>query len=344
MSEEQVRELVAQLKDGDANSREEAAEALGNIGDVSAIPALIVALEDENDVGWKAVGALGKIARCNPEYAQKSVVPALIVALKDRSVLISEKAAWALVKFGKPAVSALIRALGDEDDTVRADAAWALGKIGDATATPALIVALKDTGFVVRKRAAEALGKIKDPIAISALIMALKDEEVEVRWGAIVALGKIGNPEAIEPLAKRLWEEKDRGPLQQIISSLVIIGDPGAIAHVLKYMDACPENMVRYLVNELGTVGSSDVRNMKLLHITVRKMKRKNYCGLSAEEKQDMFLKLKKTYLMWSGNLCEVAKQRVIIYKEHAIRNPKTNLDKPKPPVKRIHRVRRVSA
>ena len=57
-----MKKLIGTLKDGDAYSKIDAATSLGEMGDPSAVPALIKALDDPDlDVRESAAGALGKI-------------------------------------------------------------------------------------------------------------------------------------------------------------------------------------------------------------------------------------------------------------------------------------------
>ena len=97
-----VAELINQLGDADARIRNQAGNALGEMGEAAlkAVPGLIKALGDDPDpkVRWRAAVALA-------------------------SIRPKEKTA------AKAAVEALIKALGDPDAKVRASAAWSLGWI-----------------------------------------------------------------------------------------------------------------------------------------------------------------------------------------------------------------------
>lgn len=98
----EVQNLIHALQPNDEGVRSRAAEALGQIGEPAkdAVPALIEALDDENQVRSNATKALGWI--------------------------------------GEPAVPALIQALGDENHYVRDNAADALGRIGTPEALKAI--------------------------------------------------------------------------------------------------------------------------------------------------------------------------------------------------------------
>ena len=122
-----VKGLIKLLKDKkDWSARLGAAEALGDIGDATAVKPLIQALKDENsDVRMGVAWALGKI----PDTT---------------------------------AVEFLIQALKDENRGVRSEAARALRDIRDTRAVEPLIQALKDIGV----EAAEALINIGDERAV----------------------------------------------------------------------------------------------------------------------------------------------------------------------------------
>lgn len=85
MSESEIQRHINKLKGEEWIVRREAAEALGVIGDKSAVPALIEALKDDRDYSVRraAVTALGCIG-------DRSVVPALIAALKDKDWDVGE--------------------------------------------------------------------------------------------------------------------------------------------------------------------------------------------------------------------------------------------------------------
>ncbi|RKY36993.1 MAG: hypothetical protein DRP72_03565, partial [Candidatus Omnitrophota bacterium] len=147
------------LKSEDSYVREQAAIALGEIGDKRAIEPLINTLKDRNsDVRKYAAIALGKIG-------DKKAVEPLINALEDKS--------WGVCKH----------------------AIIALGKIGDKKAIELLINVLR-TDWIVREQAAIALVKISQP-AIEPLINALKDKNPGVRKQVAIAYIKIaGIPQA----------------------------------------------------------------------------------------------------------------------------------------------------
>jgi HEAT repeat protein len=181
------------LPDPDRNLRRAAAESLGSIADPQAVPALLLALEDEHwSVRCAAASALGQ------------------------------------VRVGK-AVQGLLARLHDEDATVRRAVVAALGEIGDARAAgpltqvlpdPALQSAVLETfrrmgaaalpeverafsaaGPDVRRLLVDLAGKIEDRRAGKLLLAALADDSAEVRADAALALGDGAYLEAVRPLA-----------------------------------------------------------------------------------------------------------------------------------------------
>jgi len=220
-----VDKLISRLKDTYYDVREDAAEALGKIGDPKAVEPLIAALRDRgSDVRKAAAGALNKIDPNWPKTkAAKRQVPESIAALRDEDSGVRKAAVKALNKIdpnwpkteaAKRQVPESIAALRDEDYYVREAAVKALVQIGKPAVKP-LIAALRDENWPVREDAAEALNKIepnwpKSEAAKSQVpefIAALSDEKYWVRKAAAEALGKIGDTRAVEPFIAALRDE-----------------------------------------------------------------------------------------------------------------------------------------
>ena len=157
----------------------DAAHGLAATG-VSAVPALIVALQDEREnVRASAAYALGEMG---PVAAE--AVDGLIALLTDESEEVRRHATSALGMIKVPVsktVPALIEVLEDREDTDLAFfAAQALTRIGpDATeAVPALREALMSESAYVRGFSSEALGRIGTAEALQALVPFLRT----ARW------------------------------------------------------------------------------------------------------------------------------------------------------------------
>jgi len=156
------------------------------------VKGLIKALEYQKDwrvreLAARALGELGAVEAVN----------ALINKLKDFSEVVENTAADALVEIGKSAIDDLVSALADPDR--REYVAHVLVDIG-GDAIPALSEVVEKGWFMnARKYAAWTLGKIGDSSAVDALLKGVLDEDPNVRKAAAQAMLEIGE-EAIEQL------------------------------------------------------------------------------------------------------------------------------------------------
>jgi HEAT repeat protein len=177
--------------------------AMGQIGDLRAVPPLIAALVSEDlELRRASLEALELIGT-------PAVVEPLADALVDTSLAGRWAVAWALGQIGDAqGVVPLAAALGDEDWDVRRAAAAALGRIGDGRAVRPLYMALK--GWQQnRQDVIKALGQIVDQRSVNALISSLNDKDIRVRLDAAKALvrmyrsGKLGEEARQAILAQR---------------------------------------------------------------------------------------------------------------------------------------------
>lgn len=154
----------------DMQTRQEAAQTLGRIGDARAVKPLIAALED---------------------------------------IHLCERAIEALREIGMPAVEPLIADLQDmgKSEGARIGVARALGQIGGTGAVEPLIATLKDRLASLRMISAEVLGQIGDPRAIEHLAHALEDNDENVRLSVIRALGVVGDTRVVDPLSRALKDK-----------------------------------------------------------------------------------------------------------------------------------------
>jgi len=214
-----VRGLIRLLSHNDPDIQYEAAEALGNIGDATAVEPLISALKNGeiSGVRWKAAEALAMI--------------------------------------GPPSVDSLIDALQHPDGDVRWKAAIALGEIRDPRAVNPLIRCLSDKDRFVIGRAALALGMIGKP-AVEPLIRALQEGDGNLRWGAAIALGKAKDPDAVEPLIHAL-ADKYENVRAEAVSSLAAIGKP-AIAPLIRFLKYADGTARVELMNALGELQANE--------------------------------------------------------------------------------------
>jgi HEAT repeat protein len=126
------------------------------------------------------------------EIHDDSAIVALAQALQDPAKDVRAAAAAGLASAGQPAIGALIKALADGNWVVRYRAAEALGSIRNERSVNALIQALGDRRDHVRYIAAKGLGKLGERRAVAPLSAALADENEFVRRAATGALASLG--------------------------------------------------------------------------------------------------------------------------------------------------------
>ncbi len=209
-----------------------AVQALGQIGDPAALPALGGALRGHSD-SWVRRRAIKAVARID----SAETVPLLIEALTMPDAAVRAEAAEALGERADPrAVPPLMAALSDSDPDVGYRAAWALGEMGDPRAVGPLIQALtrpardsRTSRDSVAEAAARALGDLGDPRAVAPLSDAFRgaaDEHFQV--AVLSALGQIGDPSSL-PL---VVEAARRGTKDVRASAALSIGHLGDARHI----------------------------------------------------------------------------------------------------------------
>lgn len=195
-----VPTLIDVIRKDRYNARTPAALALAEIGadGLEAMPVLIAALGDPNDVNFGILNALTKFG----PLARDAVAALERVLDKTEKPATKGYVATALWKIERhpralPALTALLKdELRAQSFHTRAWVAKQLGALGKDAAPTAPNVAerLRDEHAWVRVEAAKALGEIgvADAKIIAALKDTLKDEIWTVRAAAAGALGKLG--------------------------------------------------------------------------------------------------------------------------------------------------------
>lgn len=189
LGEPALQPLADALRHERAQVRQDAAHALGKLGDSRALNALISILGDsEVRVVIKSVQALGQIG-------DSAAASALIPLLGHIHAELRATLSTALGQLRQTALPLLIQAMRDERPAVREHAAEALGLIGgaaanveaDAAAETALIAASNDSHAEVRLVAAMALSEMASPAARVALRALSADPDARVRAIAATA-------------------------------------------------------------------------------------------------------------------------------------------------------------
>jgi len=205
MGKPAVPTLIRALSDPDERIRIKAVDALGEIRDYEAVPALIQELKDDNENPSVRSGAAYALRDICESYAlrdicRSTVVPALIEALRDG--FASEDVFMALddilgdigesAQVAQAVMPTLIQLLRDGNPYLSGGAASVLSSIG-SPAVPKLIEVLRDENPMVRQNAVGALQRIGGcaQAAVPELMERLKDQDASVRLSAAIALGDI---------------------------------------------------------------------------------------------------------------------------------------------------------
>jgi HEAT repeat protein len=185
-----IRGFSVDISTGDEEARQQAADALGWIGDERGISPLLRALTDMNAT-----------VRLNAAFAltQFSALPEWVT-------------------------EPLARALNDEDVGVRASAATALGSCRECEAVDALVPGLDDEAWTVRSSVARALERLgvdgyKSDLAIAKLADMLADDQARAAYDAFWGLrGQAGSASDERcsawqgsPRGQRAWARATRG-------------------------------------------------------------------------------------------------------------------------------------
>jgi len=198
---------------GELELRSDAAGALGELKALAAVDSLIKGLDDESIYFAADVAeALGKIG-------DKTALKPLIKVLQSKGTLSSDNmvrryAAEAVGNIAdtedQEAVDILVQAVENEELYVRLAAIEGLGKIGGNKAREALRQALNDQNRDVRYAAAKALKDSSPKEVLQVLIEISKDESYfsqQLRVESVEALGKSGSKEAKEVLQQLLNDQ-----------------------------------------------------------------------------------------------------------------------------------------
>jgi HEAT repeat protein len=143
--------------------------------------------------------------------------PAMLSALESDDEELRIRAAAALGTVGSLAcVPALTRALRDSEWEVRAQAAGALGRQMDGRAIEGLRGAMRDENWWVRQNSAQSLSEI--PGGVDALIRSLEDEDRFARDAAIERLMAMGLVrKAVDAVKDGSASEQDRYVVHQLV-------------------------------------------------------------------------------------------------------------------------------
>lgn len=211
-----IQGLIDALKQDDHGIRKRAAAALRAIGAKEAVPAIRVALINEQDSDVRSIlaSALDTLSDKNEGtvIADNKPSESLVYINKLIEMLDSEDpehiidAAQQLGEIGDQiAVEPLVLVFNDMKSSiqVKLSVAEALLKLEGAPVEVALLAALRHNDWHIRRNGAAILGQLKAAWSVEPLTQALRDNHSIVRRTARAALQRIGTPEALEALHRR---------------------------------------------------------------------------------------------------------------------------------------------
>ncbi len=225
-----AEKIAALLKDDDPRVKLAAANALGDLGDKAAVPALVDAIDFS--VGGGTDRETRTINEANRAIAQalgmlgdKKAVTPLLKLLRSRDHYVELAAVESLGKLGDPSAVEPLMSIATDDNVepfIAKKAIMALGRIGDARAVPAIEKMLfrERQGVSFYPESSFAVFEIGEPAATPLIeLLSGKDKPFE-KWAedanilpeALFAktaqvLGDVGDPRAEPALVGKLRYE-----------------------------------------------------------------------------------------------------------------------------------------
>ena len=218
---EAVTPLAALVRDPEQRVRLEVVRALRALRDVSGVPALVTSLGDgDREVREEAIGTLVEIYSERDRTGPVGRFLEIFSDEYDRTTI----APYTVVD--PAAEKGLAGALRDEDPAIREQAALALGILNARGSIPELTNALRDPDAGVRGAAATAIGKVGGAEDGRPLVPLLADEDAEVRNRVLQAVGVLRVRDA-GPALRQLYEvNRKRETGTRVLAALARIGDP----------------------------------------------------------------------------------------------------------------------
>lgn len=242
--------LLPYLQDDREKVRQGICQAMGEIRDLRAVPALVPMMTDENGhVRQKAAEALGRIG-------DPLAVPALLPLLGDPYIDVQEAAIEALGRLisSHRAAIAIGPLLQEPRPRLRRNCALLLGRVGGEGVLEPLTQALKDEAVEVRRAAALALRQVGGAQVLPLLLKALADEDAEIRATAALALGETRDARAIEPLCTLLGDQ-DSWVQTTAARSLGLLGRREAVPTLLQLLEREEGALAIYAIEAVGRIG-----------------------------------------------------------------------------------------
>ncbi|MFW5709073.1 MAG: HEAT repeat domain-containing protein, partial [Chloroflexota bacterium] len=279
LGETAIPDLIAALAEKNPNVRAAAAEALGVIGNDTAIPHLADALADTTRPAWEqhrvcdiAATALERIGTEQALFTlqqwrkeQKAFVTQFNRVNDPESLLQLDEINGSQddISQQRSAIIRFLDALQESDWHSQQQAARSLREYAatlqgqeDHRAVVRLAEAINDKAAIVRWTAAEAMAWLDAEDVLPSLMQALDDNSWTVRTAAVRALAAQGDTAAVPELIKKL---QDDHPLvrEAAAETLGRIADTRARDSLLNALTDNDEFVRRAAVEALGNMGNS---------------------------------------------------------------------------------------
>ena len=256
--------LAALRSEKDVHERRTLVELWGNSGEAGAVSALLKALHDwDSGVRENAATALGRIG-------DPAAIPALSGMVKT-GLVKRRDAADRVISAGTPtrengqiysrftptssaSLEAFVSAISEAGSSLPETAIWALGQIGER-AIPNLSVILQSGPHELRSSVVDALVETKHPDVTDILLKYLDGADTEFRRSLVSALGKLGDEKAVFPLVS-LLEKGDSVAQLQAADALISIGPPSA-EPLCELLQTSSTSVRRRAARALGEIGNA---------------------------------------------------------------------------------------
>lgn len=195
-----VGDLLVCLTDGDASVRAQACEALGRIGDPSAVGQLFALVGDSD--ARVAQAAIAAVQSLGSDEAKAHV----LAAARSPEGRTRRAALQILSYFGYPeGLDMLLGAIVDDDERIRDAAAAGLALVDDPRAVWALVQAARHSSPATRAATMRSLAHAAGtPEIAHALQRGLTDDDAWVRYYACQSIGKLQVTSATAQIEARL--------------------------------------------------------------------------------------------------------------------------------------------
>lgn len=214
-----VQTLFGILNDQDFYTRKEAVEALGKIGNVSAVQALVKTF-NKNSSPHTSYLALSEICKIDNSYARKALSQVLERKGKEHPIV-----AIALAKSGHQKAVSILKEILDNGRGIheKLRAALTLSKLGDEKAISFLIEVLRDKSFdkpydTTALSATTVLGEIGTTRTLAGLIDVVEDcdSPMKSRQLALMRLSEHKGEQVTQSLSRVFNDESEKNlPLKQ---------------------------------------------------------------------------------------------------------------------------------